>query len=103
MLSQMDTGWAFASFISKGLTLGVGVKLTGMVGGAGNVVDFQVSGGKPLLPFTDPLPPEPQGDLPASKAPVSHALWSAGTDWASPAPSLEVLSARLDGVLSSLL
>lgn len=66
------------------------------------MVDLQVDGGKQLLPFTDPLPPEPHGDLAASRAPVSHPLSRAGTDCASPAPSLEVLSARLDGVLSTL-
>lgn len=49
-------------------------------GGAGTVVDIQVDGGKQLLPLTDPFPPKPHGDLPASKALVSHPLSSAGTD-----------------------
>lgn len=59
------------------------------------MVNIQVSGGKQLLPLTDPLPPEPRGDLPASKAPVG--CWDR---LCIPCPIPEVLSARLGGVLS---
>lgn len=48
----MDTGWAFGSFINKGLTQSVPV--ADRDGGAGSVVDIQVNGGKQLLPFTGP-------------------------------------------------
>lgn len=65
----MDTGWAFASFISKGLTQTV--PIADRDGGAGSVVDIQVYGGKQLLLYTDALPPKPHGDLPASKALIS--------------------------------
>lgn len=69
MLSQMDIGWPFGFFISKGLTQSV--PIADRDGGAGSVVDIQVNGRKQLLPFTDPLPPRPHGDLSASKALVS--------------------------------
>lgn len=99
MLSQTDTEGAFGSFVSKGLT--VSVLVADRDGGAGSVVDLQVDGGKQLLPFTDP---SHQSHMVTFLLP--NPLFSSPCrvlgQTASPAPSLEVLSARLDGVLTNL-
>lgn len=80
MLSQMDTGWAFASFLRQ-RTDSQSVPPADRDGGAGSVVDIQVNGGKQLLPCTDLLPAKPKPSC--FQSPCFPALLSAGTDCAS--------------------